>query len=192
MWTWTCTLAVCKLCWRIACFPVSLPIIRLWQYLIMLTCEMNQSAKLVDSLMYCKFSPFQRGYVPTARLPRTPESRSIRGGRWVKGKDMFVRVECTNNTFLSFYQIRCARKEIADLLTSINCSHRQQGCPWEGRLEELEKHLNECQFAPAICPHCRLIMPQHKMGCPKAPVKCPFANFGCNHAQEVRFIIILE
>ena len=86
------------------------------------------------------------------------------------------------------YQIRFARKEIADLLTSMNCSHRQQGCPWEGRLEELEKHLNECPFAPAICPHCRLIMP-HKMGC---PVKCPFANFRCSCTQQVRVIIILE
>ncbi len=90
-----------------------------------------------------------------------------------------------NTLFPSDYNYQ-VRKEIADLI--IKCSHRQQGCPWEGRLEKLEKHLNKCQFAADVCPHCRLIIPLHKMDCPKAQVKCPFAKFGCNHAQEVRFI----
>ncbi len=78
---------------------------------------------------------------------------------------------------------------------TVNCTYRKDGCEWEGKLQDLEKHLNQkgspkkvqegCDFVSVKCPQCqrkcqRKALEDHMMGeCMEARVPCDFSSVGC-------------
>ena len=61
----------------------------------------------------------------------------------------------------------------------VRCSERENGCQWEGPLDELQCHLTQCQYTEEDCPckcgdgvQCR-DLEEHKVNlCPQRPVDC--------------------
>ena len=81
------------------------------------------------------------------------------------------------------------------LSLKVRCSHKAEGCEWEGELGSLEQHLNtdgECGYVDVDCPYAcgergvqRRNMEEHKsQHCPLRPFTCQYCNHKATH-QEV-------
>ena len=49
------------------------------------------------------------------------------------------------------YPDRAARREISELI--VHCPYVDNGCPWKGKLKEMEEHALQCSFKGVKCPH---------------------------------------
>ena len=76
------------------------------------------------------------------------------------------------------------------------CPQKEEGCPWSGRIEESEKHLDEeCPFYLLSCPNeCgtakfqRQYLRQHLDECPEQIIQCPFSKAGCSETVRRRVL----
>ena len=87
------------------------------------------------------------------------------------------------------------------LSLKVKCSHKAEGCEWEGELGSLEQHFKgSCQYAAVLCPNSRINrgyfyycnervkrrnLEEHKsLHCPLRPFACQYCNHKATY-QEV-------
>ena len=83
---------------------------------------------------------------------------------------------------MQYFPDRFVRREILNL--AVICPFSERGCNWEGRYEELQQHMDVCDFASSTCEHCGETLSKadfeaHSQTCPQMPKPCPLADLGC-------------
>ena len=83
---------------------------------------------------------------------------------------------------LQYFPDRFVRREILNL--AVICPFSERGCNWEGRYEELQQHMDICDFVSSTCEHCGETLSKadfeaHRQTCPQLPKPCPLADLGC-------------
>ena len=122
------------------------------------------------------------------RVAREPHITDCCGGHFCKAcihhpkEDRQPCPSCSRDQFVIFPNKR-NRKRIFTL--QVCCMMKGRGCEWEGRLENLQAHLdvdaNDCQHVDVVCSNeCgqsvpRLLMPSHLAD------SCPNRDFFCHH-----------
>ena len=86
------------------------------------------------------------------------------------------------NILLQYFPDRFVQREILNLV--VTCPFCEVGCNWEGRFEEYQQHVENCDFALSTCKYCEEKMHKnqleaHSQSCPKAPKECPLSALGC-------------
>ena len=97
---------------------------------------------------------------------------------------------CKQENFTAFADKRLKRSLYARM---VRCSNLRSGCEWEGKLGELDEHLNlqpsldnkldGCQFTEVECNYCfqpyeRRHLNNHQLGI------CPKRRYACEHCKE--------
>ena len=64
------------------------------------------------------------------------------------------------------------------------CPFCKHGCNWQGRFEEYQQHVENCDFAVSTCEYCKDKLHKnqlsgHSQVCPKSPKECPLSGLGC-------------
>ena len=88
-----------------------------------------------------------------------------------------------------YFPDRFVRREILNL--PVICLFNEDGCTWEGKLEEYNNHITVCEFATTNCVHCKEKLrsdeiKEHELTCPLAPKECPLATLGCTMAAATK------
>lgn len=79
------------------------------------------------------------------------------------------------------------RREILNL--AVHCNYKAGGCPWAGRLKELEDHLQHCEHKDIQCTQCGQYVQMQGLSlhqskeCPMRPVKCVHCGKDVPHQQ---------
>ena len=63
----------------------------------------------------------------------------------------------------------------------VYCTNKESGCPWRGKLVELEDHSGWCSYLLVQCPHCHQMFQKatielHQIKCSSKLVKCKFCK----------------
>ena len=66
----------------------------------------------------------------------------------------------------------------------VTCPFCKYGCNWEGRFEEYQQHVENCDFTLLTCEYCeeklhKNLQMAHTQTCPNAPKECPLSVLGC-------------
>ena len=82
--------------------------------------------------------------------------------------------ECRRPYVKASFNRKC-RNDIDD--RRVYCSSKNNGCRWVDRLENLEKHLEECGFVEEVCRYCRAnvqrrSVKRHEVICKQYPIAC--------------------
>ena len=82
-----------------------------------------------------------------------------------------------------YFPDRFVKREISNM--EVICIHFEAGCNWQGKFNEFEKHVSNCDFATSSCEYCnesirRDQRESHLRLCPCIPKQCPLAVFGCD------------
>ena len=99
--------------------------------------------------------------------------------------------ECGTNNDISISKSRKTKKKIDSL--RCHCSNQEEGCNWEGELQELDNHLNEnptnenrldgCNFTTLCCQYCQEMFPRNEMGEHQENI-CQQRQFNCEYCDH--------
>ena len=122
------------------------------------------------------------------RVAREPHITDCCGGHFCKAcihrpkEDRQPCPSCAQAQFVTFPNKRIHKRILA---LQVYCTMKGRGCEWEGRLEDLQAHLdvdaNDCQHVDVVCSNkCgqsvpRLLVPSHLAD------SCPNRDFFCHH-----------
>ena len=122
------------------------------------------------------------------RVAREPHITDCCGGHFCKAcihrpkEDRQPCPSCAQAQFVTFPDMRDHNRILA---LQVYCTMKGRGCEWEGRLEDLQAHLdvdaNDCQHVDVVCSNkCgqsvpRLLVPSHLAD------SCPNRDFFCHH-----------
>ena len=122
------------------------------------------------------------------RVAREPHITDCCGGHFCKAcihrpkEDRQPCPSCAQQQFVTFPDMRDHNRILA---LQVYCTMKGRGCEWEGRLEDLQAHLdvdaNDCQHVDVVCSNkCgqsvpRLLVPSHLAD------SCPNRDFFCHH-----------
>ena len=95
---------------------------------------------------------------------------------------------CHSEEFASIFN-KQADRQIQSLF--VYCTNKKQGCEWQGAVNDIDAHLDNCQFQVIHCPNeCgECLQRQHltdhvETECPRRTVSCQY----CNDVGEYQFI----
>ena len=95
---------------------------------------------------------------------------------------------CRNEEFATMFN-----KQADRMIRSLHvfCTNKEQGCKWQGEVNNINGHLSNCLFQVIYCPNeCGGCLQQQHLivhvetECPRRTVSCQY----CNHVGEYRFI----
>ena len=92
--------------------------------------------------------------------------------------------QCQDKDF-SIVSLKKDNEKIANL--RVNCTEKEKGCEWTGKLKELDDHLHKeeegCEYSPRECPKCKNLVERCEMtnhlqeSCPNRDYNCPHCGY---------------